>query len=63
MDFHERFSKDLIALRLISAKLIEARQLAVVLPSATRAVLDAAIEHVEGQLAAVTQILAEEEGE
>ena len=63
MDFHERFGTDLISLRLISAKLIEARMLAGDLQPDTQQVLDRAIEHVEAELAAVTQILNEEEGE
>jgi hypothetical protein len=63
VDFHERFGTDLISLRLISAKLIEARMLAGDLQPDTQQVLDRAIEHVEAELAAVTQILNEEEGE
>jgi hypothetical protein len=63
VDFHERFGTDLISLRLISAKLIEGRMLAGDLQPDTQQVLDRAIEHVEAELAAVTQILNEEEGE
>ena len=63
VDFHERFGTDLISSRLISAKLIEARMLAGDLQPDTQQVLDRAIEHVEADFAAVTQILNEEEGE
>ena len=63
MDFNERFGKDLISLRLISAKLLEARMLAADLAPATQQALDRAVEHVEAELAAVTEILTEEDVE
>ena len=60
-EFQVRFGKDLVALRLISAKLIEARMLADDLPPGTQEVLNQALEHVEKELAAINLIVSEED--
>jgi len=49
-------SQDFIALRLISAKLMEARMLAASLEPDTQQALDQALEHVERELGALDQI-------
>ena len=52
MDFDAQMSQDFIALRLISAKLMEARMLAASLQPDTQQ----ALEHVERELGALDQI-------
>lgn len=56
MDFDAQMSQDFIALRLISAKLMEARMLAASLQPDTQQALDQALEHVERELGALDQI-------
>ncbi len=51
----EQFSRAFVALRLVSAKLIEARLLAEDLPPRTGQVLDEALEHIEYELARLEQ--------
>jgi hypothetical protein len=56
VDFDAQMSQDFIALRLISAKLMEARMLAASLQPDTQQALDQALEHVERELGALDQI-------
>ena len=51
MDSDEQFDRAFVTLRLVSAKLLEARILSEDLPPRTRLILDEAVEHIENEFA------------
>jgi hypothetical protein len=56
VDFDAQMSQDFIALRLVSAKLMEARMLAAGLQPDIQQALEYALEHAERELEALDQI-------